>query len=96
MIEWKENPDETDFPLIDRCVICDGLCDWQPRFEIAARSDAHKLFLASERSLNYVPEYRVVCICASCIPADNAALRRMVRREYPTYAALWPSRFKEI
>lgn len=86
MIEWKENPDETDFPLIDRCVICDGLCDWQPRFEIASRPPGQKELLFRMRPLNFVSPYRVVCICAGCIPDDNDKLRRMIRREYPAYA----------
>lgn len=86
MIEYTETPDETVFPLIDRCVICDGLCEWQPRFEIAARPLEHKALLAGKRPLDYSPEYRVVCICAGCIPDDNEALKSMIRLHYPAYA----------
>lgn len=86
LIEWKENPDETDFPLIDRCVICDELCDWQPRFEIAARTMADKEMFANLRPLGYTPKHRVVKICAGCIPADNAKLRYLIRKHYPKFA----------
>jgi len=86
MIKWLENPTEVDFPLIDRCIVCDEICTWQPRYEIFARSMEHKALLAAKRPLNYRPEYRVVCICAGCIPPDNDKLRRMIRKNYPVYA----------
>lgn len=85
-LEYTENPTEADFPLIDKCVICDGYCDWQPRYEIAARPVEHKALLAGKRPLEYQPEHRVVKICAGCIPNDNDELRRMIRRLYPVYA----------
>lgn len=86
MIEYKENPTEADFPLIDRCVECEETCEWQPRYEIAARPAEHKALLASKRPLGYTPEHRVVKICATCIPDDNEELRRMIRKHYPVYA----------
>ncbi len=86
MIEYKENPTEVDFPLIDRCVVCEGICDWQPRYEIAARPAEHKALLAAKRPLGYTPEHRVVKICAACNPADNEALRALIRKHYPVYA----------
>lgn len=87
MIEHKDNPDETDFPLIDRCIICEGLCDWQPRYEIAARTPEHKALLASLRPLDYVPEHRVVKICSSCIPEDDLLqLIALIRFHYPVFA----------
>jgi len=85
-IEYTENPTEQDFPLIDRCVVCDGYCEWQPRYEIALRSAEHKAILAAKRLLSYVPDARVVKICAECCPDDNDELRRMIRRLYPVYA----------
>ncbi len=84
--EYTETPDETDFPLIDRCVICDRVTDWQPRYEMAMRSSEHYAELSAKRPLNYVPEARVVKICAGCVPEDNQALRDLIRREYPVYA----------
>ena len=87
MIEWTENPDETDFPLIDRCVVCDRVCDWQPRYEIAARPAEHKALLAGKRPLDYVPEHRVVKICSSCIPeGDPLHLIALIRFHYPVLA----------
>jgi epoxyqueuosine reductase QueG len=52
-IEWKEDPTEEDFPLIDRCAECGNVCAWQPRFEIVTRSDEHKALLASKRPVDY-------------------------------------------
>ncbi len=86
MIEYKENPTEADFPLIDHCVECDCICDWQPRYEIAARPAEHKALLAARRPLEYVPEHRVVKICSTCAPEDNDALRRLIRKHYPVFA----------
>jgi len=86
MLERVENPTEADFPLIDRCIECDEVCDWQPRYEIACRPAEHKALLAARRPLDYVPEHRVVKICSGCAPDDNEALRRMIRRHYPVYA----------
>ena len=85
--EYTETPTEVDFPLIDRCIECGGLCAWQPRYEMAMRDGEHNALLASKRPLNYVPESRVVKICADCVGDDNEALRRLIRREYPVYAA---------
>ena len=85
--EYTETPDETDFPLIDRCIECNGLCDWQPRYEMAMRPAEHFVELSKNRSLSYVPESRVVKICANCVPNDNFLLREMIRRHYAVYAA---------
>jgi len=85
-LEYQENPTEEDFPLIDRCVECGEICDWQPRYEIFARLDIHNTILTEQRPLNYTPEYRVVKICAGCIPNDNQELRRLIRQHYPVYA----------
>ncbi len=86
MMERKDNPDETDFPLIDRCIVCDGLCDWQPRYEMACRTPEHNTLLASLRPLGYVPGHRVVKFCIGCIPDDNDRLRRQIRKYYPAFA----------
>lgn len=83
---YTETPDEVDFPLIDRCIECGGLCDWQPRYEMAMRDGEHNALLASKRPLNYVPESRVVKICAGCIPYYQEQLVDMIRRLYPVYA----------
>lgn len=86
--EYTDNPTETDFPLIDRCVLCERVCDWQPRYEMAMRSGEHNELLASKRPLGYVPEARVVKICADCTPDDNQKLREMIRRLYPVHATV--------
>lgn len=91
--EYTENPTEVDFPLIDRCVVCDRVCEWQPRYEMAMRPAEHFKMLSKKRPLNYVPEHRVVKICADCTPDANVDLKRMVRQYYPAYAALHPSKF---
>ncbi len=84
--EYTETPDEVDFPLIDRCIECNRVCDWQPRYEMAMRTGEHNALLASKRPLNYVPESRVVKICADCIPEYNTSLKLLIRRCYPVYA----------
>jgi len=91
--EYTDSPDETDFPLIDHCAVCDRICDWQPRYEMAMRSAEHQALLTSKRPLNYVPEARVVKICADCAGDDNEELKRTIRVLYPVYAALHPSKF---
>lgn len=83
---YTDSPDETDFPLIDRCIECNKVCDWQPRYEMAMRPAEHLAMLTAKRPLNYVPESRVVKICADCAPNDNRLLREMIRRLYPVYA----------
>lgn len=85
---YTDSPDETDFPLIDRCVVCNALCDWQPRYEMAMRSGEHSALLASKRPLNYVPEARVVKLCTECIPNDNQKLRELIRKLYPVHATV--------
>lgn len=90
---YVENPTETDFPLIDRCVVCESTCDWQPRYEMAMRSGEHNALLAAKRPLNYVPVSRVVKICADCTPDSNVDLKRIIHQYYPVYAALHPSKF---
>jgi len=88
MLEHKDNPTEADFPLIDRCVICEEICDWQPRYEIATRTAEHKALLASKRPLGYTPEHRVVKFCAGCLKnfETNEQLRVAIRQNYPVYA----------
>jgi len=86
MLEYKENPTEADFPLIDRCVVCEAVCDWQPRYEIAARTPEHKALLAGKRPLGYTPQHRTIKICAACTPDDNQDLRTLIRKHYPAYA----------
>ena len=83
---YTENPTEQDFPLIDRCVMCDGVCAYQPRYEIACRDALHSQRLAEGRPLGFVPSVRVVKLCATCIPDANASLRRLIRHHYPVYA----------
>jgi len=83
---YTDSPTEADFPLIDRCVVCDCVCDWQPRYEIAIREYDHMLHLKEQRPLAYVPEARVVKICAGCTPTSNVDLKRMIRQYYPVYA----------
>ncbi len=83
---YTETPTEAEFPLIDRCVVCDCVCDWQPRYEMAMRSAEHFALLSSKRPLNYVPEHRTVKICASCTPDSNVDLKRMIHQYYPVYA----------
>ncbi len=84
--KYTETPTEVDFPLIDRCVVCANITSWQPRYEMAMRDGEHNALLASKRPLGYVPEARVVKICAGCIPDDNQQLRDLIRKEYPVYA----------
>ncbi len=91
--EYIETPTEADFPLIDRCVVCECTCDWQPRYEMAMRDGKHFALLASRRKMSYTPEHRVVKICASCTPDSNVDLKRMIWQYYPVYAALHPSKF---
>ena len=83
---YIDSPTEEDFPLIDRCAVCDKVCDWQPRYEMAARTGEHFQLLSSLRPLDYVPEARVVKICADCCGDDNEELRRTIRVLYPVYA----------
>ncbi len=85
-LEYQENPTEADFPLIDHCVVCEGICDWQPRYEVYARTPEQKDLLVEARPLLYVQETRTVKICADCVPNDNDELRRLIRREYPAFA----------
>ncbi len=85
-LQYIENPTEEDFPLIDRCAMCDQVCDWQPRYEMASRLGEHFQMLSSKRPMDYVPESRVVKICAGCVPDDNSALRQLIRGLYPVYA----------
>lgn len=86
MIANLENPTEADFPLIDRCVVCNEICEWQPRYEEATRSQEHLAVLSEGRPLDYTRSTRTIKICAGCIPDDNDELRRLIRREYPVYA----------
>lgn len=84
---YTETPDETDFPLIDRCVECNKVCDWQPRYETAMRSDDEtQALVVNGRPFDYQIAHRVVKICADCAPNDNRLLREMIRRLYPVYA----------
>ncbi len=83
---YTETPTEEDFPLIDRCVVCESTCAWQPRYEMAMRSGEHNALLASKRPLSYVPEARVVKICSSCVPNADVDLKRMIHQYYPVYA----------
>lgn len=83
---YTETPDETDFPLIDRCIECNKVCEWQPRYEMAMRPGEHFAMLSASRPMNYVPESRVVKLCADCIPNDNRLLRELIRSLYPVYA----------
>ncbi len=86
-VPYLESPSETDFPLIDRCIVCGEITEWQPRFNMACRPGEHNALLASKRPLSYVPEARVVKICASCVPNADVDLKRMIRQYYPVYAA---------
>ena len=83
---YTENPTEADFPLIDRCIICDAITSWQPRYEVALRPPEHKALLQLTRPDDFVPESRTVKICADCTPDKNSALRMLIRKHYPTYA----------
>ncbi len=85
-LEYTETPTEEDFPLIDHCVVCERVCDWQPRYEIAARPPEQKDLLLAARPLDFVPETRVVKICADCAPDDNDCLRAIIRLHYPVFA----------
>ena len=84
--QYTTNPTEADFPMIDRCIKCEKVCDWQPRYEIFARTPEHKDLLSSRRRFDYVPETRVVKICAKCVPEDVEELKQMIRTYYPHYA----------
>ena len=83
---YTDSPTEQDFPLIDHCVVCEGICDWQPRYEVAVREYDHSLHLKEHRPLDYKPEHRTVKICAACTPVENSALRMLIRKHYPAYA----------
>lgn len=83
---YTETPTEQDFPLIDHCVICERICDWQPRYEIAVREYDHTLHLKEQRPLEFTPETRVIKICADCTPVENSALRMLIRKHYTVYA----------
>lgn len=85
-LEHKDNPTEDDFPLIDRCVECDGVCEWQPRYERACRDDLMMQKLIQGRPLGFTPEARVVKICAGCLPDDLRQMKLMIRFHYPAYA----------
>jgi hypothetical protein len=87
-LEYVENPTEADFPLIDRCSVCNEICDWQPRYEAAARTAEHCITLADARPVTYVVESRTVKICAECVDdcGTNDNLRRLIRKQYPAYA----------
>ena len=85
-LERVDNPTEADFPLIDRCVECGNVCEWQPRYEIACRPPEHFAELSAPRPFSYVPDARVVKICAECVPEYNEELKRMIRQYYPVYA----------
>ena len=85
-MNYTETPTEQDFPLIDRCVVCERICDWQPRYEAANRDCDHAQHLAFERPMDYKIPHRVVKICADCAPDDNRELRRLIRKHYPVYA----------
>jgi len=84
---YNENPTEADFPMIDRCVVCDEVCSWQPRYEIACRSAIHNQLLATFRPVEYVNTYRTVKICGDCLPEGQEAVCQLVRKHYPVYAA---------
>ncbi len=83
---YTDSPTEEDFPLIDRCAVCDRVCDWQPRYEMAARSGEHFKLLSELRPLGYVPEARVVKLCADCVSVDHEELVHLIRLLYPVFA----------
>jgi len=84
--EYIETPTEADFPLIDRCVVCNCVCAWQPRYERFMRLQTDQELLDTRRPLSYVPEHRVVKICSDCAPNEPEALKAMIRLHYPVYA----------
>ena len=84
---YTENPTEQDFPLIDRCIVCERICSWQPRYESAARThDETVTLLENGRPFDYKRTTRIIKICADCVPTENSALRMLIRKHYPVYA----------
>lgn len=86
-LKWTDAPTDADFPLLDKCVVCGQICDWQPRFAFACRTLDHRALLESLRPRDFRPSKRVVKICGGCLPRDDwEFVRALVKFYYKEYS----------